>query len=184
MCTEEELAVVYETRSRTCVRPEDALEVVRRAATSNSPFACGGIESTLAERDVGRDMIEREAEAVAAGHEAFTRLAATFQERGGSVGAAAAAVAEPRLSWASEEPERLQARLDEAIRQVRKELALLATKRGQISSTSKLPSRWPMPRYQAHRVVVKINVASANLLANGNSRSSRRDRAAPQRARK
>ena len=57
-----------------------AMESVRHAATSNSPFACSGIEGTLAERDIGRDMIERENAAVAQGEAAFEDLSASWED--------------------------------------------------------------------------------------------------------
>jgi len=53
---------------------EEALEAIRRAAVGNAPFQCADIESTLAERDVGRDMIEREQAAIALGEAAIDAL--------------------------------------------------------------------------------------------------------------
>lgn len=49
---------------------DEALETVRLAAIANRPFHCAAIEATLSERDVGRDLLEREAAAIARGHEA------------------------------------------------------------------------------------------------------------------
>eukprot|EP00966_Prymnesium_polylepis_P050895 1178445-Prymnesium_polylepis.1 len=72
MCTESELHELYTCEQCRCCSEElagvlhafdEALEAVRRAAVSNRPFLCADIEGTLAERDVGRDMIEREAAA-------------------------------------------------------------------------------------------------------------------------
>ena len=44
---------------------DESLEAIRRAAAVLKPFRCADLECTLAERDVGRDRIEREAAAVA-----------------------------------------------------------------------------------------------------------------------
>lgn len=57
-----------------------ALEEVRRAAVGNTPFVCTDIESTLAERDVGRDALERETAAIAHGDESRDAFAAQWEE--------------------------------------------------------------------------------------------------------
>ena len=59
---------------------DEALEAVHRAVTTNVPFFCAGIESTLAERDVGRDMIEREEAAIEHGRAAFATLSDAWDE--------------------------------------------------------------------------------------------------------
>lgn len=61
---------------------DEALEAVRIAATGNAPFFCADIESTVAERDVGRDMIEREEAAVEQGQAAFAGLSDAWEALG------------------------------------------------------------------------------------------------------
>lgn len=85
---------------------DEALEAVRRAALGNAPFACGRIEGTLAERDVGRDRIERERAALARAEEALTALTTAWAE----------AEAE------ADDPRCLEARLRQAGRAARDEL--------------------------------------------------------------
>jgi hypothetical protein len=80
---------------------DDALDAVRRAAVGNEPFLCAHIESTLAERDVGRDAIEREAAAVEQGREALDALTGGWE------------------ALAIEEPESLEGRLEEEVRLAR-----------------------------------------------------------------
>ena len=84
MCTEEELRALYTCPNCHACSDEltavvgafdDALGAVRRAALSNAPFACTEIESTIAERDIGRDQMQREKEAVALGDEACEAFA-------------------------------------------------------------------------------------------------------------
>jgi len=83
------------------------LQAIRRAALGNAPFQCADIEGTLAERDVGRDMIEREHAAVAQGNEAFE----AFSRRWGA-------------SEVIEEPKCLEAKLKEDARLARESLRL------------------------------------------------------------
>ena len=89
MCTDEELRALYTCRScGNCGEElaevtsafEEALETIRRAAAANEPFQCAHIESTLAERDIGRDSLEREAAAFDEGREALERLTSGWEE--------------------------------------------------------------------------------------------------------
>ena len=81
---------------------DDALEVVRRAAVGNAPFRCADIEGTVAERDVGRDRMEREAAALARGDAAFDALSEEWD------------------GLEVEEPHRLEARLAGGVRAARR----------------------------------------------------------------
>lgn len=83
---------------------DDALEVVRRAAVGNAPFRCADIEGTVAERDVGRDRMEREAAALARGDAAFDALSEEWD------------------GLEVEEPHRLEARLAGGVRAARDQL--------------------------------------------------------------
>ena len=87
MCTDE-LRALYTCRScGNCGEElaevtsafEEALETIR-AAAANEPFQCAHIESTLAERDIGRDSLEREAAAFDEGREALERLTSGWEE--------------------------------------------------------------------------------------------------------
>jgi hypothetical protein len=90
---------------------EEALEAVRRAAVDNPPFVCADIEASLAERDVGRDTLEREAAAIAKGDEACEAFSALWEE------------------VETDEPQRLDTRMQEAARAAREALVhFLASK--------------------------------------------------------
>jgi hypothetical protein len=80
---------------------EGALETVRRAALTNEAFPCVDIQSTLAERDIGRDMIQREKDAVAKGEDAFAAFVLQWQNP------------------LTQEPSSLQDRLDGSARDAR-----------------------------------------------------------------
>lgn len=88
MCTREELRELYTcSHCNSCSDElmavteafDGALEAVRQAIVGFEPFECGSIESTRAERDVGRDMIEREKAAVSRGREAIEEFAREWQ---------------------------------------------------------------------------------------------------------
>ena len=91
MCSEAELRELYTCPSCRCCGDEleavtksfdEALETIRRAAVESAPFCCGDIEGTLAERDVGRDLIERERAAVEEGEAALARLQRSWEALG------------------------------------------------------------------------------------------------------
>lgn len=115
MCSEAELRELYTcTACHRCsdelalIRRsfDEALETIRRAAVDSAPFWCGDIEGTLAERDVGRDLIERERAAVEEGEAALAKL---------------------QQSWAAlgvESPEALEAQTRGAARAAREALVL------------------------------------------------------------
>ena len=89
MCSEDELRDLYTCRHcHNCSDElqlvtsafDDALEAIRRAAVDNEPFQCGQIEGILAERDVGRDKLERENAAISEGDEAFERFKRLWED--------------------------------------------------------------------------------------------------------
>jgi len=83
---------------------DEALEAIRRTAVANDPFQCAAIEGTLAERDIGRDSIEREKAAIAQGEDAFARFSAEWADVG------------------IDEPRKLDRQLQEAARTAREKL--------------------------------------------------------------
>ena len=77
MCSDDELRELHgDELPRVSAAFDEALEAIRAAAATNAPFACADLEGTLAERDVGRDRIEREAAAVAEGEAAMAAFSA------------------------------------------------------------------------------------------------------------
>ena len=84
---------------------EEALEAVRLVAVGSAPFQCADIEGTVAERDVGRDLQEREAAAIAHGREAVEGFARAWAQLG------------------TEEPAALEAKLQAAGQAARDQLA-------------------------------------------------------------
>ncbi|KAL1521673.1 hypothetical protein AB1Y20_021328 [Prymnesium parvum] len=81
MCSEAELQELYgEELPRVKEAFDEALGAVRQATLQNAAFLCGSIEGTLAERDVGRDQIEREKAAHVLGDEALASFSALCDE--------------------------------------------------------------------------------------------------------
>ncbi|CAK0888316.1 unnamed protein product [Prorocentrum cordatum] len=76
MCTgEEEMEDLFgDEHSAVTAEFERELEAIRLFATTRGAFRCGSIEGALAERDVGRDRMERERAARAEGEAAIERL--------------------------------------------------------------------------------------------------------------
>lgn len=76
LCTDDELLELYgdELPAITSSLDEALDAIYQNTCIKTDVFHCSGIESTLAERDVGRDMIEREEAAHTEGAKTFERL--------------------------------------------------------------------------------------------------------------